>query len=370
MSGAPGGADQPRLALREVSCVFGGHTAVDRLTLDIAPGEFVSLLGPSGCGKTTTLRMIAGFVRPTAGTIAMDGEVISAPGAALPPERRGMSMIFQSYAIWPNMTVAENVAFGLKLRRLPRDTIRAKVAAVLETVRLGPLAGRYPAELSGGQQQRVALARAVVIEPRVLLLDEPLSNLDANLREEMRFEIRRLHDAFRFTTVYVTHDQGEAMVTSDRIAVMNAGRVEQVDAPYQLYTRPRTRFVAGFIGRTNLMPATCRGDRVAFGGRFDLPRALFSHCGPLDGDVTFSVRPQSIALHRTAPEGAGAAPERTVAGRLVERAYLGESWDYVVAPEGTDLRLKVAAPPNRVFEVGDAVWLEFDPQQMAPIASP
>jgi ABC-type Fe3+/spermidine/putrescine transport system ATPase subunit len=352
----------PRLALRDVSCTFGTFTAVDRLNLDIAEGEFVSLLGPSGCGKTTTLRMIAGFVRPTGGSIALDGDVISSPGASLPPERRGMSMIFQSYAIWPNMTVAENVAFGLKLRRLPREAIRAKVAAVLETVQLGRLADRYPAELSGGQQQRVALARAVVIEPRVLLLDEPLSNLDANLREEMRFEIRRLHDAFRFTTVYVTHDQGEAMVTSDRIAVMNAGRIEQVDAPYLLYTRPRTRFVAGFIGRTNLMPATCRGERIGF-GRFDLPRALFGHCGPLQGDLTFSVRPQSIALHRSQQHGDG-----MVAGRLVERAYLGESWDYVVMPEGSDLRLKVAAPPFQVFEVGEAVWLEFDPKQMAPIA--
>ncbi len=211
--------DLPRLALDEVSCAFGPVLAVDRLSLDIMPGEFVSLLGPSGCGKTTTLRMIAGFINPTAGSIAMDGSVISSPGSSLPPERRQMSMIFQSYAIWPNMTVAENVAFGLQLRRLDRATIRRKVMEMLDTVQLAALAERYPAELSGGQQQRVALARAMVIQPRVLLLDEPLSNLDANLREEMRFEIRRLHDTFHFTTVYVTHDQGEAMVTSDRIAV-------------------------------------------------------------------------------------------------------------------------------------------------------
>ncbi len=364
MSGLDG-ANQPRLSLHEVSCVYSAHTAVDRLNLDIVPGEFVSLLGPSGCGKTTTLRMIAGFVRPTAGTITMDGEVISAPGVSLPPEKRGMSMIFQSYAIWPNMTVAENVAFGLKLRHLGREAIRAKVAGMLETVRLGALADRYPAELSGGQQQRVALARAMVIEPRVLLLDEPLSNLDANLREEMRFEIRRLHDTFHFTTVYVTHDQGEAMVTSDRIAVMNAGRLEQVDAPYLLYTRPKTRFVAGFIGRTNLMQGACDGERIAF-DRFDLPKAMFGPCGAgLRGDVMFSVRPQSIALHRATSRTEGAG---LVAGRLVERAFLGESWDYVVAPEGSALRLKVATLPFQVFEVGETVWLEFDPRQMAPVA--
>ena len=187
-----------RLSLEQIRCEFGAYTAVDQLDLDIAPGEFVSLLGPSGCGKTTTLRMIAGFTRPTAGVIRMDGDVISSPAMSLPPEKRQMSMIFQSYAIWPNMTVGENVAFGLKLRRFDREAIRGKVKEMLDTVRLGALIDRYPAELSGGQQQRVALARAMVIQPRVLLLDEPLSNLDANLREEMRFEIRRLHDAFHF----------------------------------------------------------------------------------------------------------------------------------------------------------------------------
>ncbi len=356
----------PRLALRELSCAFGAFVAVDRLNLDIVPGEFVSLLGPSGCGKTTTLRMIAGFINPTAGSIAMDGTVISSPGAALPPERRQMSMIFQSYAIWPNMTVAENVAFGLQLRRLDRATIGKKVAQMLDTVQLGPLAERYPAELSGGQQQRVALARAMVIQPRVLLLDEPLSNLDANLREEMRFEIRRLHDTFHFTTVYVTHDQGEAMVTSDRIAVMNKGRIEQIDAPYAIYNRPRTRFVAGFIGRTNFVEARCEGTQVLF-DQFALPRNAFAGDGrSLDRNVLFSVRPQSIRLHRaaTAPPDGG----RFVAGEIVERAYLGESWDYLAAPAASGLRLKIATPPVQIFEVGEKIWLEFDPRQMAPIA--
>jgi len=353
-----------RLSLSGLSCTYNSVKAVDQLSMDIAPGEFISLLGPSGCGKTTTLRMIAGFIRPTGGTITMDGEVISSPAGSLPPEKRQMSMIFQSYAIWPNMTVAENVAFGLKLRHIDRATTRAKVEKMLDTVKLGALADRYPAELSGGQQQRVALARAMVIEPRVLLLDEPLSNLDANLREEMRFEIRRLHDVFHFTTVYVTHDQGEAMVTSDRIAVMNLGRLEQIDAPHALYTRPRTRFVAGFIGRTNLLEGRIAGERIAF-DHFDLPRGVFPQEGlAASGAVVFSVRPHCISLHRDA----SASDEHIgVEARLVERAYLGEYWDYVVSPAGSDVRLKVAAAPSQVFEIGDTLWLKFDPQQMAPI---
>jgi iron(III) transport system ATP-binding protein len=308
--------------------------------------------------------MIAGFIRPTGGAIIMDGEVVSSPEGSLPPEKRQMSMIFQSYAIWPNMTVAENVAFGLQLRRFDRASIRTKVQAMLDTVRLGALADRYPAELSGGQQQRVALARAMVIEPRVLLLDEPLSNLDANLREEMRFEIRRLHDQFHFTTVYVTHDQGEAMVTSDRIAVMNLGKLEQIDAPYTLYTRPKTRFVAGFIGRTNLLEGKIAGERIVF-DHFDLPRGLFEaeRLGP-NGAVLFSVRPHSISLGRqSSPEGG----PMQVQALLVERAFLGETWDYIVSPVDSGVRLKVAASPSQVFEVGDTLWLKFDPQQMAAI---
>ncbi|HEV2674654.1 MAG TPA: ABC transporter ATP-binding protein [Aliidongia sp.] len=351
----------PRLSLDKITCAFGAYTAVDNLDLDIMPGEFVSLLGPSGCGKTTTLRMIAGFMKPTAGTIAMDGSPISSAAGALPPEKRQMSMIFQSYAVWPNMTIGENVAFGLKLRRFDRETIARKVKEVLETVHLDHLAERYPAELSGGQQQRVALARAIVIRPRVLLLDEPLSNLDANLREEMRFEIRRLHDAFNFTTVYVTHDQSEAMVTSDRIAVMNKGKIEQIDAPYTLYTRPRTRFVASFIGRTNLIEGTCSGATIRFDG-FSLPRAAFENGGGhLAGQVQLSVRPQSVGLLRAQPAMDNAF---AVQSELVERAFLGESWDYVVAPVGSGLRLRVAAVPSQVFEVGDTVWLVLDPQQM------
>jgi iron(III) transport system ATP-binding protein len=353
-----------RLVLTDVSRRFGSVTAVDRFSLTLAPGEFVSLLGPSGCGKTTTLRMIAGFLPPSEGTIAMDGRQISSPGSTLPPEKRNMSMILQSYAIWPNMTVAENVAFGLEVRRLPRPEIRAKVDKILDVVQMGHLGGRYPQELSGGQQQRVALARAIVVQPAVLLLDEPLSNLDANLREEMRYEIRRLHDEFHITTVYVTHDQAEAMVTSDRIAVMNQGRVEQVDAPRALYARPRTRFVAGFIGRTNLLDGEVRGDDVAF-DHFTIARRAFGEPASLRGRVSFSLRPQSILLHRQPPP----ASERTAVmrGAVVQRAYLGEHWDYTVRPAGGALALRVTARPHEIFEVDEKVWLELDPQQMAPL---
>jgi iron(III) transport system ATP-binding protein len=354
-----------KLSLRGVTRRFGGVTAVEAFDLELQPGEFVSLLGPSGCGKTTTLRMIAGFLAPSEGTIEMDGRVISSPASSLPPEKRGMSMIFQSYAIWPNMTVAENVAFGLQVRRRPRAEIQTRVDQILDVVQMKPLAARYPQELSGGQQQRVALARAIVVQPAVLLLDEPLSNLDANLREEMRYEIRRLHDEFRITTIYVTHDQAEAMVTSDRIAVMNGGRVEQVDAPRALYARPRTRFVAGFIGRTNFLDGEVRGTAVAFDG-FAVATARFAEASSLSGKVCFSLRPQSVTLHATA---ASAASEEAalIPGRVVQRAYLGESWDYAVRPEGGALLLRVTARPHEVFEVDAKVWLELDPRQMAPI---
>jgi iron(III) transport system ATP-binding protein len=344
-----------RLVLTDVRRRFG--------SLTLPPGEFVSLLGPSGCGKTTTLRMIAGFLAPSEGTIAMDGRTISSPASTLPPEKRSMSMIFQSYAIWPNMTVAENVAFGLEVRRLGRAEIQTKVAKILDVVQMGHLAARYPQELSGGQQQRVALARAIVVQPAVLLLDEPLSNLDANLREEMRYEIRRLHDEFHITTVYVTHDQAEAMVASDRIAVMNQGRIEQVDAPRALYARPRTRFVAGFIGRTNLLEGEVRGDEVVF-DHFAIARRAFAEPAALAGRVSFSLRPQSIGLHRQPPPADRAS---VVQGQITQRAYLGEHWDYTVRPAGSALALRVTARPHEVFEVDEKVWLELDPGQMAAL---
>src|SRR5467141_1584031 len=232
---------------------FGSLAVVDDVSLRIDHGQLVCLLGPSGCGKTTTLRLIAGFLEPTDGEIHVGDRLVSSKARTLPPEQRKMSMIFQSYALWPHMTVAENIVYGLKLRKLDRETIAKKLKAILETTKLEVLAQRYPGELSGGQQQRVALARALIVEPQTLLLDEPLSNLDANLREEMRFEIRRLHDEYRYTTVYVTHDQSEAMTTADLIAVMNAGRIEQAGSPEDIYDRPRSEFVARFIGSSNVI---------------------------------------------------------------------------------------------------------------------
>ncbi|HLG46095.1 MAG TPA: ABC transporter ATP-binding protein [Reyranella sp.] len=323
-----------KLILRNIDKSFGDFRAVNGFSLDLKSGEFVSLLGPSGCGKTTTLRMIAGFMPPSGGTIEMDGQVISSAAGVVPPEKRRMSMIFQSYAIWPNMTVGQNVGFGLEVRKLPRADIERRVDRILDVVQMGALKGRYPAELSGGQQQRVALARAIVVEPEVLLLDEPLSNLDANLREEMRFEIRRLHDEFKITTVYVTHDQSEAMVTSDRIVVMNKGRIEQVDPPHVLYGKPRSRFVAGFIGRTNFVER--------------------------DG-ATYSLRPQSIGLSLARPAANGVEAE------IVDRAYLGEHWDYQVKPLGEAKPLRVSTGPNAIFELSQRVWLEIDPSAMVRV---
>jgi iron(III) transport system ATP-binding protein len=354
-----------RLKLSGVSKRFGDFLAVDGIDLELKSGEFVSLLGPSGCGKTTTLRMIAGFVDPTLGTIEIDDQILSSPAGSVPPDRRQMSMIFQSYAIWPNMTVEQNVAFGLELRKITGAEVKRRVGEMLEVVRMNHLADRYPSELSGGQQQRVALARAIVIRPSVLLLDEPLSNLDATLREEMRFEIRRLHDEFHVTTVYVTHDQAEAMVTSDRIAVMNHGRIEQVDHPRALYNKPKTRFVAGFIGRTNFIEGTSDGHEISFDG-FALPRAGFEREVPSGGKAVFSVRPHSMRLSE-APSAArnGCACVGVV---VVERAFLGEHWDYVVRPRESALTLRVTTSPMDDFAVGAAAWLEFEPRQMALIA--
>jgi iron(III) transport system ATP-binding protein len=355
----------PRLTLKGLGKAYGKVKVVDDVDLTLEEGEFVSLLGPSGCGKTTTLRMIAGFVEPTAGSISMNGAVLSSPGAVMPPEKRRMSMIFQSYAIWPNMTVAENVGFGLTLQKLSASEIKARVAKILEVVQMSHLADRYPAELSGGQQQRVALARAIVVQPAVLLLDEPLSNLDANLREEMRFEIRRLHEEFRVTTVYVTHDQSEAMATADRIAVMNGGRIEQVDAPHVIYTRPKTRFVAAFIGRTNLVEGQLDGEEVGLDGFALRLGQLHSVIPGSKRPILLSVRPQSMALHREKPLRRDGYPVLPVT--VAQRTYLGESWDYVVRPEDSGLRLRVAAPPLQVHDVGDSVWLEIDPQQIAVV---
>ncbi|MDP3766862.1 MAG: ABC transporter ATP-binding protein, partial [Dehalococcoidia bacterium] len=258
----------PGVTITDLTKRYGDVAAVESLSLQVEPGELVALLGPSGCGKTTTLRLVAGFLTPEAGEIWVGDRRLSSASAVVPPERRQMAMIFQSYALWPHMTVARNVAYGLRFKKtLSRADRDRRVKEMLRVVQLAGFEPRYPGELSGGQQQRVAVARALVIEPQILLLDEPLSNLDANLREEMRFEIRRLHEAFGITTLYVTHDQAEAMVISDRIAVLERGRVVQLGTAEDLFLHPRTRFVAEFIGKTNVIDAVAAGpDVVTRGG--------------------------------------------------------------------------------------------------------
>jgi len=331
--------------------------AVNDLTLEVHDGELVSLLGPSGCGKTTTLRLIAGFLSPDAGEIRVDQKVISSRSVLVPPERRHMSMIFQTYAIWPHMTVFQNVAYGLKLKKLASAEIAKKVDRILRLVHLETLAERYPAELSGGQQQRVALARALVVEPQILLLDEPLSNLDANLREEMRFEIRRLHEEFRITTIYVTHDQAEAMVTSDRIAVMHQGRIVQVGNPEEIFDRPTSRFVAEFIGKTNILQGKLEdGHRVALDDGHNLQVASGENFSR-GNDVCVCIRPHSIALVASAAEAEEARQKgyNLFSGVVQRRIYFGDAIDYTV--ELPDRRLlRVVAPPSCRYEPGQKIF--------------
>ncbi len=249
------------LVLEALTKRFGGHVAVDGLSLGVDKGEFVALLGPSGCGKTTTLQMIAGFVEPTSGAVRLEGRDL----LAMKPSRRGLGIVFQSYALFPHMTVAENVAFGLEMQGVAAAERTRRVGETLELVGLTAFTGRFPRQLSGGQQQRVALARALVIRPQILLLDEPLSNLDAKLREEMQIELRQIQRTVGTTTILVTHDQAEAMALSDRIVVMNHGRAEQVGPPHEAYERPATPFVASFLGKTNLLDgATVRPEKIWF----------------------------------------------------------------------------------------------------------
>ncbi|MBM3568314.1 MAG: ABC transporter ATP-binding protein [Alphaproteobacteria bacterium] len=327
---------------------FGTVAAVDGIDLKVEHGLLCCLLGPSGCGKTTTLRLVAGFIEPDGGTIAVGGKLLSDARASLPPERRAMSMIFQSYALWPHMTLFDNVAYGLVLRGLGREAIRAKVEEFLKAIRMEALAERYPGELSGGQQQRVALARALIVEPEILLLDEPLSNLDANLREEMRFELRRLHDRYRYTTLYVTHDQAEAMSTADLIVVMNHGRIEQAGPPETIYNRPASAFVARFIGGTNILKARrLDAQHVAVG---DL--ALRCASVPATGDLVVSIRMHQIALAANRAEGTA----NTAAVTIRRRVFLGASNDYLVElADGSQLR--VTTTPETDLAVGARAWV-------------
>jgi iron(III) transport system ATP-binding protein len=347
--------------LRGLTKRYGPLAVVDNVSMLIEHGSLVCLLGPSGCGKTTTLRLIAGFIEPSAGEIRVGDRTVSTPERTLPPERRNMSMIFQSYALWPHMTVAENITYGLKLRKIDPDTTRKKLDAILATTRLAALADRYPGELSGGQQQRVALARALIVEPETLLLDEPLSNLDANLREEMRFEVRRLHDEYRYTTVYVTHDQAEAMTTADVIAVMNAGRIEQAGSPEDIYDRPRSEFVARFIGMSNVVRGKALdANHISLAG---VPLHVTGEPLKAGAETAVSIRQHQIELLAKEPAG----KDNVLAVKVVRQVFLGSSRDYMVEiADGTPLRV-VTAPAQNV-PPGAAIWIRLPAERCRALA--
>jgi len=342
--------------LRALTKRYGDLAVVDNVSLRIEHGLLVCLLGPSGCGKTTTLRLIAGFVEPSAGEIAVGERVVSSVARTLPPEQRNMSMIFQSYALWPHMTVTDNVAYGLTLRKMDKAIVAQKVKTILSVTKLEALADRYPGELSGGQQQRVALARALIVDPETLLLDEPLSNLDANLREEMRFEVRRLHEEYRYTTVYVTHDQSEAMTTADLIAVMNHGKIEQAGSPEEIYQRPRSEFVARFIGSSNIVKGKALdADHVEVAGI-----ALRCTGDPLKAGspTALSIRQHEIALSAAQP----ASAENVLPATVTRQVFLGNSRDYMVElADGAQLRVVTSAEQS--VPQGDKVWVTLPPQR-------
>jgi iron(III) transport system ATP-binding protein len=325
---------------------FGPNVVLDDVSFSVADGELFTLLGPSGCGKTTTLLSIAGFVKPDSGTIRCGTTTFVDAAAKLdvPAERRNLGMVFQSYAVWPHMTVAENVAFPLKLRKAGKPARRAKVAEVLELVELAELADRYPHQLSGGQRQRVALARALVYEPSVLLLDEPFSNLDAKLRERARVWLKHLQHRLGLTTVFVTHDQDEAMQMSDRILVMDEGRIQQIATPEDAYRRPANRFVASFLGRCNLLPGVVRarrGDGILEIGLHGQRRSLLAAATdvPIGTDVTIAIRPESIRLVESTDSGAANVADRANAldVMVTEASFLGDHYEYAVAAGSIEL---------------------------------
>ena len=344
------------LALSNVHKRFGDLVAVEDFNLEAARGEFVSFLGPSGCGKTTTLRMIAGFEQPSGGSIVLDGTDIT----YRPPNRRNVGMVFQSYALFPNMTVADNIGFGLKVRGRPKDQIRRRVEELLALIHLSDRGGRYPWQLSGGQQQRIALARALAIEPQVLLLDEPLSALDAKIRVALRHEIRAIQRQLGITTVYVTHDQEEALSLSDRVVVMSEGRIEQIGTPSEIYNFPATPFVASFVGTLNLVEARvidASNGRLTVAGQ-EIRAARPVSVGGADGRVLVALRPESLSL------GDGPAGANRMAGVVDEVSFLGSIVRIrLAAADGVLVSLDVFNDPHLVAPVhGDRISAWFAPE--------
>jgi iron(III) transport system ATP-binding protein len=339
--------------------------AAHEVAFEVPQGKLFTLLGPSGCGKTTTLRSIAGLERPQQGEIAVGGDIVfsSQRGVFVPPNRRGLGMVFQSYAIWPHMTVFENAAFPLRVskKRSSRREIQERVSRVLKVVALEEMADREATKLSGGQQQRLALARALVMEPRLLLLDEPLSNLDAKLRERMRFELKRLQRELGITTVYVTHDQSEALALSHSIAVMNRGRIQQVAAPREIYERPGNQFVADFVGTTNFLRGKVSGPDAAPGFYRvrseigDMKARAVDALGSSD-EVVVSVRPEDIQLSEQRPDG-----DNVWQGTVDQKVFLGESIDFQVVVAQRALQSR--AHPSLRTRVGEPIYLRIDPEK-------
>lgn len=338
-----------------VTKMFGDVKAVDNFNAVIADGEFVSILGPSGCGKTTMLRMIAGFEKANLGEIHIGDQVVSSADRKVfvPPEKRNIGMVFQSYAVWPHMTVFDNVAYPLKIKGYSKADIADKTNQALELVHLDGYAARFPSQLSGGQQQRVALARALVSEPKLLLLDEPLSNLDAKLRESMRFEIKDLQKKLKITVVYVTHDQAEAMAMSDRIIVMNKGVIQQIGSPTEVYETPANQIIADFIGLVNFV------DGQAGNGKVAMPAlGITLDCQPAHtGKVVVAIRPEHIALSRS---------PGVLAGKLVHKFYLGDAVDWRVDVQGTILRVIDKAMDYNEYTLGEQVGLAIDKYMVFP----
>ncbi|MGD8917202.1 MAG: ABC transporter ATP-binding protein [Syntrophobacterales bacterium] len=343
---------------------FKKVVAVNHINLEVSEGEMLTLLGPSGCGKTTTLRCIAGLEKPEEGDIIIDGKPMLSQGF-VEPSKRGIGMVFQNYAVWPHMKVYKNIVYGLKLQKIPKQSMKEKAQQVLELVGLNGLEERYPAQLSGGQQQRVALARALVGNPKVLLLDEPLSNLDAKLREELRFEIKDLVKRMGITSVYVTHDQAEAMVISDRIAVMDSGNVVQVGNPQEIYEEPANRFVADFIGTMNFMSGEVvevaqNADSVYVRTEFSekmLCRSPSMAATTPGKKVYASIRPEDVEVFTEPPE----TKENLFKGTIAHKAYLGNFLYFFVSVNGNMVR--VQAPHNLPREEGDEIYLFLNPEK-------
>jgi spermidine/putrescine ABC transporter ATP-binding subunit len=349
-----------QVRLENIGKRYGDLWAVRHVNLEIAKGEFYTLLGPSGCGKTTLLRTIAGFVMPEEGAVFLDGE----PVTHVPPWKRDLGMVFQNYALWPHMTVFDNVAFGLKERKVQNREIQRRVLDALEQVGLKGTEQRRPSQLSGGQQQRVALARTLVIQPRVLLLDEPLSNLDAKLRQEMRIELLKLQRDIGLTTVYVTHDQEEALTLSTRIAVMNLGRIIQEGKPREIYEGPRERFVADFVGKSNLFSGTVIRSvdgllEIQTTEGFRIQAAAPQRAGSAGHSekVLLYVRPEAIDLIDTVAQAPGM---NRIAGRVAASAYQGSLVEYEIESAGRIIRVNVINPKGkRLFQRGDEAIITF-----------